>query len=177
MKLQSVGSYLWERRVQIAVMVAILAGAFSLWGGYRFVTYTVPMLEGDYIRAAEGGGDRASALYDAGLKAYENEDYKSAKDHFTKAQSALTDEAGGMPDSKKALAAQIQFSLGNTYFRQKQLKLAAEAYKQSLRLDPANLEAKYNLELLQMMLAGGAGGGDGKGDPNGGAPGGPKKGI
>ncbi|HEY9869022.1 MAG TPA: tetratricopeptide repeat protein [Candidatus Obscuribacterales bacterium] len=176
MNFSDMKEFLWERRVQLAVMLAIVSAVFALYGGWRLVSYTVPMLSGDYVAAAEGGGNEANALYDAGLKAYENEDYKSAKDLLTRAQSALTNSAGEIPNDKKAMAGRIQFALGNTYFRQKQLKAAAESYKQSLRLDPTNLEAKYNLELLQQMIVGGAGGGD-PNQPGGGSNGGPKKGI
>lgn len=175
MNLQGLKSFFWERRARFAVMVGIVALGFALWGGYRVITYTVPMLQGDYSQAAQGGGDQADALYDAGLSAYEGEDYKSAKELLTRAQSALTDSRGEIPGERKAMASKIQFALGNTYFQQKQLKAAAEAYKQSLRLDPANLEAKYNLELIQQM-SGGSGPGEGPPD-NGPGTGGPKKGI
>lgn len=177
---QDAKSYVWERRVQLAVMLAIASVVLALWGSWRMVAYSLPMQMGDYQRAAESGsGNSANAYYDAGLAAYQNEQYKDAQKLFTAAQSALTSSSGDLPPEAKAMAAKIQFALGNNYFRQKQLKAAAEAYRQSLRFDPDNLEAKYNLELMQKLLASG-GSGNGPGDPKdpgGSGPGGPKKGI
>lgn len=179
--MNSIKTYLWERRVQLAVMFAIASAFLALWGGWRMIAYSLPMQTGDYVRAAESGsGNAANAYYDAGLLAYENEQYKDAKELFTAAQSALTSSSGDLPPEARAMAAKIQFALGNNYFRQKQLKAAAEAYRQSLRFDPENLEAKYNLELMQKLLASGGGSGNGPGDPKdpgGAGPGGPKKGI
>lgn len=179
--MNSIKTYLWERRVQLAVMLAIASAFLALWGGWRMIAYSLPMQTGDYVRAAESGsGNAANAYYDAGLLAYENEQYKDAKELFTAAQSALTSSSGDLPPEARAMAAKIQFALGNNYFRQKQLKAAAEAYRQSLRFAPENLEAKYNLELMQKLLASGGGSGNGPGDPKdpgGAGPGGPKKGI
>lgn len=177
---QDLKSYVWERRVQLTVMLAIASVALALWGSWRMVACSLPMQMGDYVRAAESGsGNSANAYYDAGLAAYQNEQYKEAQKLFTAAQSALTSSSGDLPPEAKAMAAKIQFALGNNYFRQKQLKAAAEAYRQSLRFAPDNLEAKYNLELMQKLLASG-GSGNGPGDPKdpgGSGPGGPKKGI
>jgi Ca-activated chloride channel family protein len=39
------------------------------------------------------------------------------------------------------------YNLGNTFFRAEQYEAAIEAYKEALRLDPSDLEAKQNLEL------------------------------
>lgn len=176
---QDVKSYVWGRRVQFATMLAIASVVLALWGGWRMMAYSLPMQVGDYQRAAESGsGNAANAYYDAGLSAYQDEQYKEAKELLIAAQSALTSSAGDLPPESKAMAAKIQFALGNTYFRQKQLKAAAEAYRQSLRYDPDNLEAKYNLELMQQLLASGGGAGEGQPkDPGGSGPGGPKKGI
>ncbi len=177
---QNLKAYFWERRVPFATMLAIASVVLALWGSWRMIAYTLPMQVGDYQRAAESGaGNAANAYYDAGLKAYHNQQYKEAKDLLTAAQSALTSSKGDLPPEAKAMAAKIQFALGNNYFRQKQLKAAAEAYRQSLRFDPDNLEAKYNLELMQKLLASGGGsGGPGEPkDPGGSGAGGPKKGI
>ena len=81
--MNSIKTFLWERRVQLAVMLAIASACFALWGGWRMIAYSLPMQTGDYFRAAESGsGNAANAYYDAGLKAYENEQYKEAKELF-----------------------------------------------------------------------------------------------
>jgi len=45
------------------------------------------------------------------------------------------------------LRARSFYNLGNAYFRQQELGRAIEAYKESLRLNPNDEDAKYNLEL------------------------------
>jgi tetratricopeptide (TPR) repeat protein len=44
------------------------------------------------------------------------------------------------------------FNLGNTYFVQQQWEQAVEAYKEALRIDPSDAEAKYNLELALLQI-------------------------
>jgi len=45
------------------------------------------------------------------------------------------------------LARDAMYNLGNTHFKASDLKSAIEAYKEALRLDPNDAEAKHNLEL------------------------------
>ena len=51
-----------------------------------------------------------------------------------------------------ALAQGAWYNLGNSLFRQQQLDASLEAYKQALRIDPADTDAKHNLErVLEQM--------------------------
>lgn len=170
-----------ERRVQLSVAMVIVSAVVAIYGTYRTLAYTVPMYTGNYLSAAESGaGDESFALYNLGLQAFEAKEYDAAKEIFTKGYSKLTEtEAGTInSDSKKKLGAELQFMLGNTALRQKQVKVAIEAYKAALRLNPNHLAAKYNLELLQSNSGGAGGaGGDSQKDPSGGSNRDPKKGI
>ncbi|HJY88287.1 MAG TPA: tetratricopeptide repeat protein [Candidatus Acidoferrales bacterium] len=159
----------------VQVAVVLFLGLFA-YGVYQGATYTWPMHRGAFHRASQSKvGDKPTALYDSGLQAYQAQEYEAAKSELTAAYSACTDDAGLIPGSRKQLCAQIQFLLGNTYVNLKKVQSAIQAYEESLRLDPTNLYAKYNLELLKSQSAGG-GGGD-QGNPGGSGKGGGKKGI
>ena len=62
--------------------------------------------------------------------------------------------------------AQAFYNLGNAQFKQQKYKEALESYKQSLRLNPSDQEAKYNYAYTKRLIDddenGGGGGGDDK---------------
>ena len=71
----------------------------------------------------------------------------------------LTDYARALPDYAKAIdvagleiRAIAQYDRGNTLYRLGRLEDARDAYKEALRLQPTDREAKFNLELVQRML-------------------------
>lgn len=69
------------------------------------------------------------------------------------------------PDKK--LASQIYYNKGNTCLQKKEYQNAIEAYKDALRRNPSDFNAKYNLVYAQKMMdqhgAGGGGQGQGQG--------------
>lgn len=168
--------------VRIAAILAVLLGIYTLW------TYSLPMFAGSYEYAADSmspAAERAVSMYDAGLQRYQAKDYKGAVKVLTEAYNATLGPQGVVEGDQRKFASDIKFLTGNALVQDKQLGQAVEAYKDALRLDPNNLYAKYNLEMLQQMNGGkgpgeGDGDGDGKGNqpPGNGAPGkGIKKGI
>ncbi len=54
----------------------------------------------------------------------------------------------GSPSEQSA----AYFNLGNLYFRSQQLQLAIETFQESLRLDPQNNDARFNLELALALV-------------------------
>ncbi len=79
----------------------------------------------------------------AGGALYKVQEYDRA---VRETQRALTDVEGG-------LRARAHFNMGNAYFMAQRFQDALEEYKETLREDPNNLEAKINLELtLQRLL-------------------------
>jgi len=68
---------------------------------------------------------------------YELKKFQEALDEFSRIESARLGTA----------AAGLHYDLGNTYFRLGQFPKALESYKQSLLLDPDDLQAKKNFEL------------------------------
>ncbi len=113
-----------------------------------------------------------------GYKAYVDEEYDAAAEHFGKALehapesfearfnlgSALF-KGEKYEEAEKLLAdlsadsllqdsdrAQAYYNLGNSQFAQQKLEEALESYKSSMRLDPEDMEAKYNYAYTKAML-------------------------
>ena len=66
------------------------------------------------------------------------------------------EEAGGLLSrateiASAELAEHGFYNLGNNFFQQQQMELSIEAYKEALRLDPNDMDAKYNLELAMLQ--------------------------
>jgi tetratricopeptide (TPR) repeat protein len=71
----------------------------------------------------------------------------------------LTEYSRALPDYAKAidlgsadLRAIAQYDRGNTLYRLGRLEDARDAYRESLRLEPKDRDAKFNLELVQRLL-------------------------
>lgn len=80
--------------------------------------------------------------FNSGDAAYATGDFEKAQKEF--------DEAGR--SALLPLQAASQYNLGNTLFRQQKWNEAIEAYKQTLRLNPKDENAKYNLGLAMNLL-------------------------
>lgn len=65
---------------------------------------------------------------------------------------ALPDYAHAIDVAGPDLRAIAQYDRGNTLFRLGRLEDARDAYREALRLDPGDRDAKFNLELLQRQL-------------------------
>lgn len=96
-----------------------------------------------YKRALEMNGDSSVVLYDIGNLLYEQGDYKSAMQFY-----------GGSVDQTESerKTAETLYNLGNTLFQQQEYEKAAAAYIESLKRNPVDEQAKYNLELAKLML-------------------------
>ena len=62
--------------------------------------------------------------------------------------------------------AEAFYNLGNAQFKQQKYQEALESYKQSLRLNPSDMEAKYNYAYTKRLLDENKDGGGGGGDQN-----------
>ncbi len=113
---------------------------------------------------AQGNEDFAAAAYDEAIDDYtaargvgvESAEpiYNSANALFRQSQYAETEQTmqNAIALAEDDLRAASWFNLGNTYFVQQQWEEAVEAYKEALRLDPTDMEAKYNLELALLQI-------------------------
>ncbi|MGH2377304.1 MAG: VWA domain-containing protein [Candidatus Limnocylindria bacterium] len=66
---------------------------------------------------------------------------------------ALAEYAYAVREGSAAVAAVAHYQTGNTLFRKGELEEAREAYKDALRLDPGDRDAKFNIEIIDRMLA------------------------
>jgi Ca-activated chloride channel family protein len=122
------------------------------------------------------GGAKTEKIIESGNQAFADQAYETALEAY--AQAATTepelaeplynaanvhyrqgafDQAGAtmavaLTRADEALGANAQFNLGNSRFQTEQYAEAAAAYKDALRLNPDDLEAKVNLELTLQML-------------------------
>ncbi len=95
-----------------------------------------------YKQAQLQAPDVAEPYYNAANTYYRQQNFQQAE---LQARQAL--QRADLP-----LAEQSYFNLGNIYFQNGQFEQAAEAYKQALRINPADMDAKYNLELTLQKL-------------------------
>jgi len=68
---------------------------------------------------------------------------------YDEAEEAFTEALGS---SRSETRSHASYNLGNTRFRRSQLAQAAENYERTLEIDPDDMDAKYNLELVQLLL-------------------------
>ncbi len=106
---------------------------------------------------AEGRFDEAHEQYLEALRAapdspvvpFNNGNALYRTDEFQRAMEAYQEAAGS---GDPAVEAQAWYNLGNALYRRQQLQPALEAYKQALRRNPADVDAKHNLELTLEQL-------------------------
>ncbi|MBK8575416.1 MAG: VWA domain-containing protein [Elusimicrobia bacterium] len=82
------------------------------------------------------------AQFRLGHALYLEQSYAAAGEAYEKVASAVTH-----PPSKAAAV----YDAGNAFYRQGKLDQAIEQYKQALRLNPKDADAKHNLELAQKL--------------------------
>ena len=109
-----------------------------------------------YERALGAAPESFEAIYNLGNALYKAERFDKAEQTMRKAAA----------DSLRADGerAEAFYNLGNAQFKQQKYKEALESYKQSLRLNPDDQEAKYNYAYTKRRLDenkdGGGGGND-----------------
>ncbi len=80
--------------------------------------------------------------YNLGNGLYGQGEYEAALEQYTKALNST--------DFK--IAQKSHYNLGNTHFRMGDYQKAIGEFEQALKLDPTDLDAKYNLEVSRKML-------------------------
>ncbi len=97
-----------------------------------------------YLGAQEDAPELAEPHYNAANSHYRLEDYQQAQQEI---EQALVGE-----ENQESLDQHSYYNLGNTFFQAQQFEPAIEAYKEALRLNPDDLQAKQNLELALRQL-------------------------
>lgn len=110
-----------------------------------------------YEQALQAVAGQFEATYDLGNALYKAERFDRAEQTM---QQAAADSL--RTDDERAEAF---YNLGNAQFKQQKYKEALESYKQSLRLNPSDMETKYNYAYTKRLIddnEDGGGGGDDK---------------
>jgi len=142
--------------VRAAAVGAVLLGALLLAGEARAAS--VPSLvqegnrlyrEGKLAEALEAYQDALKAdpaspaiHYNIGNVLYRQGEYDKAYDEYRLA----------FPAQQRQLAEGARFNAGNSHFARKNWADAIQNYKEALRLDPGDVDAKKNLELALLNL-------------------------
>ena len=96
-----------------------------------------------YRRAIDKNKASGDAVFNAGDALYRQKKFDDAGKQFI--------ESHRMNEEKDKRAASM-YNLGNSLLMADKLKESIDAYKNSLKLNPGNLETKYNLAYAQDML-------------------------
>ncbi len=95
-----------------------------------------------YLEALLDDPESNLIRFNDGNALYQGQDFQQAMERYLEAAES------GDP----ALQSASWYNLGNSLFRQQQLEESLEAYKQALRANPADIDAKHNLERVLEQL-------------------------
>jgi Ca-activated chloride channel homolog len=112
-------------------------------GNGKYSNGKFPESEILYRKAIDKNKMAQDAFFNMGDALYKQKKYEDAGKVFL-------DNAGSTMDNSKK--ANSYYNLGNSLLNDKKLEESINAYKNSLRLNPGNEEAKYNLAYAQDML-------------------------
>ncbi|MFQ3579261.1 MAG: tetratricopeptide repeat protein [Bacteroidales bacterium] len=111
-------------------------------GNKKFENEKYEEAEVEYKKAIEKNLNSFKATFNLGDSYFKQKKYEEALKEFR----ILT----GKETDKKRLA-NVYYNIGNCFVQLGQLDAAEEAYKQSLRNNPMDLDTKYNLEFVRHM--------------------------
>lgn len=142
-------------------------------GNKQFEQGKYPEAEVTYMRALEKTPFSYEANFNLSDVRYKQERYEEAEQIFQQLAEMQVPEGmenlGPITGTDPASRARAYYNLGNSLFQQRKLEPALEAYKNSLRLNPSDQEAKFNLAYTKKLLdkdKNGGGGGGGQNNQN-----------
>ncbi len=95
-----------------------------------------------YEEVQELAPDRAEPFYNSANVHYRNDEHDLAQEDLQQALLTADDDLTGA----------TLFNQGNSFFKTDELDQAVESYKEVLRMDPDDQDAKYNLELALRQM-------------------------
>ncbi len=116
---------------------------FIRQGNRDYEKQKFPESEISYRKAADKNKSSADAVFNVGDALYKQKKYDEAGKQFA--------DNSNMNDNKDKKSAAF-YNLGNSLLMADKFRESIEAYENSLKLDPGNMEAKYNLAYAQDML-------------------------
>lgn len=99
--------------------------------------------ETNYRKALEKNKDMHQGVFNLGDALYKEGRYDEAAEQYRIAEGKVTDPSG---------KAQALHNLGNSLLQGKKYPESISAYESALKLNPNDLDTKYNLEYAQAML-------------------------
>lgn len=97
----------------------------------------------NYLKALQKDPNNTTGLFNLGTALYQNKKYDSSRKVMSASANAIKDKGG------KAAA---NYNIGNSYMAERKWEDAVAAYKNTLRNNPQDADAKYNLSYAQQML-------------------------
>jgi Ca-activated chloride channel family protein len=110
-------------------------------GNQAFVEQDYQQAMEKYAQAMEMDPELGEPTYNLANTLYRLEAFEEAGQFLAQAIQTASDQ----------LAEHGFYNLGNNFFQQELMSEAVEAYKESLRMDSNDLDAKYNLELAMVQ--------------------------
>jgi len=99
--------------------------------------------EVDYMKALEAKPESFKGQFNLGGALYKQENYEDA----TKLYGSLAER-----DADADVRANSFYNLGNSFLKAQKYAESIEAYKNALRLNPDDMDAKYNMEFAKKMM-------------------------
>ena len=96
-----------------------------------------------YLKALQKDPNNVAGMFNLGNALYQQKQYDSSRKVMASLANSTKDRQG---------AASANYNIGNTYMAQKKWQEAVNAYKQTLRNNPEDADAKYNLSYAEQML-------------------------
>ncbi|NDC41495.1 MAG: tetratricopeptide repeat protein [Chitinophagia bacterium] len=96
-----------------------------------------------YLKALKKDPNNPTGLFNLGNSLYQQKQYDSSRKVMASTAGKLTDKKG---------QAAVNYNIGNTYMAQRKWEDAINAYKKTLRNNPQDPDAKYNLAYAKAML-------------------------
>jgi tetratricopeptide (TPR) repeat protein len=112
-------------------------------GNHAYADKDFKKAEIDYRKALEKNQNSAKGEFNLGTSLYQQEGYEESAKIYEKLASTLQ-----MPEARAA----AYHNLGNSLVKEQQYQPAIDAYKNALRINPGDLDTKYNLEYARRML-------------------------
>lgn len=150
------------RMLALGTFLALSAGASAQSGKkyirkgnelYQKQQYTEA--EANYKKALQHNQQSDVGRYNLGNSLYNQKKFDDARTQYANSAKIATD---------KNTKSDANYNIGNTYMEGKKWEESIKSYKQALKLNPADEEARYNLAYAQAMLKkqNQGGGGDNK---------------
>jgi cobalamin biosynthesis protein CobT len=106
----------------------------------------------EYIKSIEDAKKPHKGVFNLGNSLYMQNNYKQASAAFDTLRTFRMDDATRAKTYYNLGNSLLKLSADSAHLASQALPASVEAYKQSLRLDPADADAKYNLAYAQKML-------------------------